>query len=202
MELVISWGMTGLILVSIGAMFISKDWRYQLGALALQYLAVFWLVARHQPFVIGSVKLVAGWMVIAVLGMTRLGLEDEETQAANAPDNYWFSTALVGVIALVTFSVASRIEAAMPGLGLPVIVGGLLMIGAGLLQLSLTSNILRISISLLTLSAGFEIIYAAIENSILVTGLLAATNLGLGLLGAYLLLAGRNSTALPEEEIE
>ena len=46
--------------------------------------------------------------------------------------------------------------------------------------------------------AGFEIIYAAVESSILVTGFLAVTNLGLGIVGSYLLVAG--STPLENEE--
>jgi hypothetical protein len=42
---------------------------------------------------------------------------------------------------------------------------------------------------LLTAFSGFEIIYAVIETSLLVTGLLAVVNLGLALVGAYLLIA-------------
>jgi hypothetical protein len=37
--------------------------------------------------------------------------------------------------------------------------------------------------------SGFEIIYANMESSVLVTGLLAGVNLGLALVGAYLLVA-------------
>jgi len=59
----------------------------------------------------------------------------------------------------------------------------------GLLQLSLTTNPFRIIIGLLTSLSGFELIYAAIETSTLVTGLLAGVNLGLALVGAYLLIA-------------
>ena len=42
-------------------------------------------------------------------------------------------------------------------------------------------------IGLLTTLSGFELIYAAVENSVLVTGLLAVVTLGLALVGAYLL---------------
>jgi hypothetical protein len=84
-----------------------------------------------------------------------------------------------------------------------VIAGGLLLISTGLIHLGLTADILRVTIGLLTLIAGFEIIYAAVENSILVAGLLALTNLGLGLVGSYLLLAGRtNDISILEEEAE
>jgi hypothetical protein len=48
---------------------------------------------------------------------------------------------------------------------------------------------LRVTIGLLTALSGFEIIYAAIETSTLVTGLLAGVNLGLALAGAYLIIA-------------
>ena len=51
-------------------------------------------------------------------------------------------------------------------------------------------------ISLLTLIAGFEIIYAAVENSILVAGLLSLTNLGLGLVGAWDRLTSRTGPAV------
>ena len=48
--------------------------------------------------------------------------------------------------------------------------------------------------ALLTILAGFEILYAAVEGSILVAALLAVINLGLGLVGAYLL----NASAVEE----
>jgi hypothetical protein len=201
-----SWAVVLLILVSSGAMLISRDWRIQLAALALQYLAAFWLITRHQPFVIGSAKLVTGWMVVAALGMTRLGIQSTEEDQTTfvGPNNRWFSLVLLGIIALVTAGATPEIESVIPGLGLSVIAGGLLLISTGLIHLGLTSDILRVIISLLTLVAGFEIIYAAVENSILVAGLLALTNLGLGLAGSYLLLAGRGQTfsTLEEEEIE
>ncbi len=196
-----SWLMVILILISSGAMLIGKDWRIQLGALAMQYLAAFWLITRHQPFVVGSAKLVTGWMIVAALGMTRLSLpETDEDQPTFGPESRWFSMVLLGIIALITAGATPRIEAVIPGLGLSVIAGGLLLISTGLIHLGLTSEILRVIISLLTLIAGFEIIYAAVENSILVAGLLALTNLGLGLVGSYLLLAGSTPTITDLEE--
>lgn len=198
---IVSWVMVLFILVASGAMLISKDWRIQLGSLALQYLAAFWLITRHQPFVVGSAKLVTGWMVVAALGMTRLSLSNtEEDQSTFGPENRWFSVVLLGIVAFITAGATPQIEAVIPGLGLAVIAGGLLLVSTGLIHLGLTSDILRVVTSLLTLIAGFEIIYAAVENSILVAGLLALTNLGLGLVGSYLLLAGSTPTAASYEE--
>ena len=67
--------------------------------------------------------------------------------------------------------------------------GGLFLIGMGVLQLGLRADFFRVSIGLLTLFCGFEILYAAVEASILVAGLLASVNLGIALVGSYFLLA-------------
>lgn len=197
---IISWLSVGLILATSATILINRDWRVSLGALAVQYIAVFWLVSRHLPFVMGSVKLIAGWMVVAALGMTRLGLTnlDREEEDTFWPRGRWFQIILIMIVALVTAGATPRIEAAIPGLGLPVIAGGLLLIGAGVFHLGVTSDLLRVILGLLTMLAGFEIIYAAVESSILVTGFLAVTNLGLGIVGSYLLVAG--STPLESGE--
>lgn len=196
---IVSWVAVTLILVTATAMLINTDWRISLGALALQYLAMLWLVTQHLPFVMGSAKLITGWMVVAILGMTRLGLTNAESEEDSFfPRGQAFRIALMGIVALVTAGAAPRIETAIPGLGLPVIAGGLLLIGGGIIHLGVTTNLLRVILGLLTLLAGFEILYAAIESAILVTGLLAVVNLGLGVVGSYLLLAG--STPLESEE--
>jgi len=198
---IISWVSVGLILGTSTTILVNRDWRFNLGALAVQYISVFWLASRHLPFVMGSVKLIAGWMVVAALGMTRLGLtnlDNTEEEVSFLPSGQWFRVILILIVALVTAGATPRIEAAIPGLGYPVIAGGLLLIGAGVVHLGVTSDLLRVTLGLLTMLAGFEIIYAAVETSILVTGFLAITNLGLGIVGSYLLVAG--STPLESEE--
>ncbi|MCJ7623785.1 MAG: hypothetical protein MUO76_09800, partial [Anaerolineaceae bacterium] len=73
--------------------------------------------------------------------------------------------------------------------GLTVLWGGLILIGIGLLHLGMTTRPSRVIIGLLTFLSGFEILYAVIERSILVAGLLALVNLALALIGSYLLAA-------------
>jgi hypothetical protein len=65
----------------------------------------------------------------------------------------------------------------------------MILIALGLLHLGLTSQPFRVVLGLLTVLSGFEILYAAVESSILITGLLAAVTLGLAMLGAYLITA-------------
>ena len=59
----------------------------------------------------------------------------------------------------------------------------------GLLQTGFRTDVFSTILGLLTLLSGFEIIYAEIERSTLVAGLLATVTLGLSLIGAYLLLS-------------
>ncbi|OGO38205.1 MAG: hypothetical protein A2Z03_07645 [Chloroflexi bacterium RBG_16_56_8] len=120
--------------------------------------------------------------------MTRLSLSgEEETAQPFWPRRRGFHLFLAGVVALLTAAAAVRIESILPGLGLPVVAGSVLLIGMGLIHLGITSQILRLILGLLTVLSGFEIMYAAVEGSILVAGLLAVVNLGLALLGSYLL---------------
>ncbi len=198
---IVSWIAVGLIIATSTAMLINRDWRVNLGALAVQYVAAFWLVTRHLPFVMGSAKLITGWMVVAVLGMTHMGIpaSEEEKEDSFLLRGQWFRVILICIVALVAAGSSPRIEAGIPGLGLQVIAGSLLLIGAGVIHLGVTSDTLRVILGLLTTLTGFEIIYAAVESSILVAGLLAVTNLGLGIVGSYLLIAG---TAPLENEEE
>jgi hypothetical protein len=197
----ISWIAVGVMAGTSAAIVTNRDWRISLGALAIQYLAAFWLVTRHLPFVMGSAKLITGWMVVAALGMTRLGLstgEEVEARAGVVSRGQWFQGVLVLVASLTTAGATPLVESAIPGLGLPVIAGSLLLMAVGIIHLGTTSDILNVILSLLTMLTGFEILYAAIESSILVAGLLAVANLGLGLTGSYLLVAG--TTPLETEE--
>lgn len=201
---IVSWSAAVLALAASTTILLSRDWRVGLGALAIQYLAAFWLVTRHLPFAMGSVKLITGWMAVAILGMTRLNLThlDQAEQDAFYPRGASFRMILVGVVALVAAGATPRIESAIPGLGLPVIAGGLVLIGAGAAQIGVTGDYLRVTLGLLTILTGFEILYAAVESAILVTGLLAVVNLGLGMIGAYLLTAGSIPLVPPGSEEE
>jgi hypothetical protein len=107
-------------------------------------------------------------------------------------EKYWtqgraFRLFMVGMAALLAIAAAPRVEEILPGTGIAVAVGGILLTAMGLLQLGMTTQVLRVILGLLTTLSGFEILYAAMEGSILVAALLVVVNLGLGLVGAYLL---------------
>jgi len=192
---ILSWIAVVILLVTSTGLLLNRDWRRDMGLLSAQYLAAAFLVGQHWPLGMAAAKLVTGWMATAALGMTLNALPASE----QAIEQFWpqgraFRLFMVGMIVVLTVSVTPRMEASVPGLGLPVIAGGILLIGIGLLHLGTTSQVERVIFGLLTVLAGFEILYAGVEASILVAALLVVVNLGLGLVGAYLL----NASA-PEE---
>ncbi|MCK5794536.1 MAG: hypothetical protein KAH12_07510 [Anaerolineales bacterium] len=170
---------------------IGSNRRWMTGLLALQYVEVFLFVSISWPLEIAVVKLVAGWMASAVLFLTYQNMSEAEPEswlAANPP-----GTAFKGFAALlVGLSVYSLVPLALRwflGATSQQVLGGLWLLGLGLLQLVLSRDSLRIIIGLLTVLSGFEILYATLEASVLMTGLLAILNIGFAFLGAYLLIA-------------
>ena len=191
---VVSWVVVVGLLITSSGLLLYRDWRWGIGFLAGQYIGVFWLVLQHWPLGMAAAKLVGGWMATASIGMTLLNLHQQEPT-----EKYWtqgrsFLLFMIGMAALLAVAVAPLIESILPGIGIPVVVGGILLIAMGLLQLGMTTQVLRVILGLLTTLSGFEILYAAMEGSSLVAALLVVINLGLGLVGAYLL------TAASEEE--
>ena len=193
---ILSWTAVVIVAVTSTGLFLNRDWRWDLGILAIQYLGISILVAQHWPLGMAAVKLVTGWMATAALGMTLTALPPQsDTEERFWPQGLGFRLFMVGMIVILTITVTPRMANYLAGIGAPVIAGTILLTGIGLLHLGTSSQIARVIFALLTVLGGFEILYAAIEGSILVAALLAVVNLGLGLVGAYLL----NGTMTEEE---
>ena len=185
---IVSWTAVVVLLITSTGLLLYQDWRWGIGFLAAQYAGVFWLVLQHWPIGIAAAKLVGGWMATASITITLLNLPIIQEPI----EKYWtqgraFRLFMVGTAALLATAAAPRVEEILPGTGITVAVGGILLIAMGLLQLGMTTQVLRVILGLLTTLSGFEILYAAMEGSSLVAALLVVINLGLGLVGAYLL---------------
>lgn len=191
---VILVSLTGIILL------VNSDWRVSIAALAFQYIGVFVLVAMSWPLEMAIVKLITGWMVCAVLALAKAGEPGSLIKEQGTIFNILFRLLAAGLVGLVVVSTGPRIMGWVPEITIEQLLGGGILIGMGLLHLGLTSSALRVILGLLTVLAGFEILYAAVETSVLVAGLLAAVSLGLALVGAYLLVVP--SLAAAEGEIE
>jgi hypothetical protein len=206
-----AYAIPAVILVTLTSLIllVSQDWRVSISALAIQYIGVFILVALNWPLEMAISKLIAGWIAGAVLVMAIISfprLETEEpiegdftTQEILQPQTSVYGAFTISggifrlvaavLVGLTVFSVAPRATEWIAGIQLTQAWGGFILIGMGLLQLGFTAHPFRTIMGLLTALSGFEILYAVAERSTLVAGLLAAVNLGLALVGAYLLVA-------------
>ena len=199
MVVTFAWIAVVVILVTSVGLLMVRDWRLSIIFLAIQYLGMFILILQHWPLGMASVKVVAGWMAAAILGMTRSGLSSQGFDEESIwPRGRLFRLFAAGIVGLIVSAATPNVSTIMADAGFAVTGASLLLIGMGLLHLGITVSILRVTIGLMTVLSGFEIIYSAVEGSVLVAALLAIINLGLALAGSYLLIASSSS----ESEIE
>jgi hypothetical protein len=189
-----------VLILTISTLFLllSQNWRSSIVVLGVQYLAIFWLTALIWPVGLAAVKLVAGWMAGLVLGASQPLVEQvEDSYTGNSA--FVFRLLVAGLVWVFIFPAAPALVSFLP-VPLPVAQGALLLIGMGLIHLGMTTRPLRVLLGLLTTLSGFEILYAGVERSLMVAGLLAMVNLGLAFVGAYLLAMQTLRPEAPAEE--
>jgi hypothetical protein len=190
MAVTFAWIAVLVIVITSTGLLLARDWRWSIILLAVQFLGMFVLTLQHWPLGMASVKVVAGWMSAAVLGMTRSGMIQEDSEEEYTwPRGRLFRLFAAGIVLLLVAVVTPGVDTIMADPGFPVTNGSLILIGMGLLHLGMSSQIMRVTTGLMTVLSGFEILYSAVEGSVLVAALLAIINLGLALVGAYLLTA-------------
>jgi hypothetical protein len=179
-----------LAFITGGVLLVSWDWRISIGSLAVQYCCVFVLVAISWPVETAAVKLVAGLMASALLGLSLFNLpKDMIHQTRFTTSEIIFRVIAALLAGLFAITGGSKLVEWFAEISIEQAYGALLLITLGLIQLGLTQRPLRVVIGLLTVMSGFGIIQAAVESSILITGLLAVITLSLSVVGAYLLTA-------------
>lgn len=194
MAVTFAWIALVMILVTSVGLLLVRDWRLSIIFLAVQYLGMFILILQYWPLGMASVKVVAGWMAAAILGMTRSGLSTQGFDEESIwPRGRLFRLFAAGIVGLIVSAITPSVSTIMADAGFAVTGGSLLLIGMGLLHLGITVSLLRVTVGLMTVLSGFEIIYSAVEGSVLVAALLAIINLGLALAGSYLLIASASS---------
>ena len=185
---IVSWTVVVGLLITSSGLLLYRDWRWGIGFLAGQYVGVFWLVLQHWPIGMAAAKLVGGWMATASLSMTLLNLPARQEPI----EKYWtqgraFRLFMVGMAALLAVAAAPRMEEILPGIGIAGRSWRNFIDSDGFASARHDNTSVTRDLGLLTTLSGFEILYAAMEGSILVAALLVVINLGLGLVGAYLL---------------
>ena len=216
-------GMPAATVVLLAAVIIVvlQDWRLSLLALAVQYLFAGLLFVDLLDPRLAIVKVLVGLFVCLILYLTarqvnwgRLPVdvtEDEVAQlnrerrlrvgATVLPTTTPFRIFLALMVALVVVTLAQR-----PGYQLPAVPESLgylhlavyALAGLGLLALALTAEPLQAGMGLFMFLSGFELFYSALEQSIAMLAALAAVNLVVALVIAYLTQARHALPALLE----
>jgi hypothetical protein len=184
----------GLVALTSLFLLMVKDWRINLGILAIQYTGVVVLVGMEWPITLAITQLIAGWIAIALLGMAILSLSETtnshplfyDPRQALSPLFYILVAIFVGLAATST---APSLSNWIPGIEIQQVWGGLILIGLGALRLGFTSYPLSVTCGLLTVVSGFEVLCASMDSSPFTMGLFAVMTLGLALAGSYLFVA-------------
>ena len=192
------------LLIAAALLVILVNWRLLVLALGAQYILIGLLLTRVVPIELAAVKALVGVMICPVLYITarrvnwgRAEEEGEEETTAPVPRRRWqFLSAgwplrvIVSVLGLaISIGLASRSPLPLVAdqiLSRDLTIGAFSVILLGLINAALAENPLKVGIGLLSILAGFELFYTAVEPTLTVVGLLGLTNLILALAISYL----------------
>ena len=184
MEVLNLLAVVGIVITSL-ALLVLENYRMSLAAMVLQYLFAFFLVSSIWPVGLAVIKLIVGWIVCSLIGSAYLQNQTQQIEEANT-EKMVFSSLSAVVVWLIVFTLSGSALQILP-VSRPILLGSGILMGMGVLQLGSTTNLLRVLFGLLTILSGFEIIYAGLEESVLVTGLLAMVNIIFGFMGWYMI---------------
>jgi hypothetical protein len=170
------------ILGSLLMLLISNNWRRLIISLAVLYLGIFVLLVQALPLTLAAVKLITGWMSALLLGLI-LPKEIREPAEGLASNQIFkvFASILIWVLAFLISKSISSTFSVSPEIAFT----SMAIFGSGLLQLGMKTRPLFVILGILTVLAGFELIYASVETSILINGLLTLINLLIALVGTF-----------------
>ena len=177
-----------LIILALGAvswMFITSDWRMRLAGLALIFLIEIIILLQIWPIALASVKLISGWMGIALLGTAKIN-SDDSNQLERIPSVIIFKLLLVFLLWMVISAAARSINEWIPIFFTNLYIG-LATMGGGILFIGLSEDPFEIILGLLLFLVGSDIIYSSLEGSSLVTGIFALIIILICLIYTYFL---------------
>ncbi len=173
-----------ILLISGGAVILTfEDLRLDLAGLGAVYLASFLLIVQSASPSLAITKLVTGLMAAGVVYVSRSDIPPEQGKTSLA-SRIFKVTALV-LIWLVTFIISDNLKSVFP-LNYETIAGALICISGGLIVLGTSRNAIRVTLGILVIYSGFDILYTPLENSILINGLLSLITMLIALVGVYI----------------
>ena len=163
-----------LIIIASLIVIILDNFRYRLIAMASIYLAEFILVALVWPVGLASIKFVIGIICVIILYSADHASDSQDSARINT--SYRMLKAVITILIwLMVFYFSNQLLVWVPT-SQNLIKGSLTLIGMGIIQVGITSDTKSVILGLLMFFAGFEVLYSAIETSVLLAGLLALVN--------------------------
>jgi hypothetical protein len=189
----------GLILTAL-TIFVTSDWRLSLTALLVQYVMVGLVLARFIQSEVALVNALVGVMAVPILYLTARRLQELMPSQEKAKSQSRFLGLPVGwsagplglplrllVVLLVALASLRLLASFRPPLVPPDIALLAFWMGSmGLVGLVLSSEPLRAAPALLTILAGFDLVYVALEPNLAIVGFYSALTLLAALALSYL----------------
>jgi hypothetical protein len=167
-----------VIILSITTLFITDSARVALVFLGILYLCSFLLLMQVWPLGLAAVHLLTGLLTVIIINSFCASL----TWKPNTP-RIALDILMVVFVGVISFAFAPQLTAYFTESSQNLIIGFFLL-AIGLLQAGTAQDAFRILISLLILSLGFQIIYAPLEGSALVTTLISLIQIVLAWIGS------------------
>ena len=185
------------VLITVGLLVVSRDWRINVMALTVQYFFVVLLLTRLIRAEVAAVKGLIGWMICMIFYLTERRASvlekapDTEARTTSPQRRRWIMSARASFCLLASVMVAAAASSAALRVPLPevpaeVSLACYLLAGFGLLLVGLSDAPMQVGFGLLTFLAGFDLFYVALEPSLAVAGLLGAVSFLIALVTAYL----------------
>jgi hypothetical protein len=176
-----------IIFISIflsGAMLILSDWRWKMAGLAVVQLIGFILIIQIWPIALASVKLISGWMGVALMSATMASTGDK-VQSEMQTSARVFKFLLAAFSWIVIAASVEKLNSWLP-ISYTNLFVGLVFFFCGIFYFSQEYDINGIAIGLLIFLTGFDVIYSSLEGSALVTGIYGLIVILISFISSYL----------------
>lgn len=185
------------VFITAGLLVVSRDWRLNITALAVQYFFVVLLLTRLIHLEVAAVKGLTGWLICMVFYLTERrasALELPQSAEGTQPSRRWrrwimsarasFHLLAGLLISVAAYAAALRIP--LPEVPPDITLACYSLAGLGLLVVGLSETPMQAGFGLLTFLSGFDLLYVALEPSLAVAGLLGAVSFLIALATAYM----------------
>ena len=170
-----------------GILVLVHDRMKGVAGLAVQYGCVAWLLTGIVPLQVVGIKLFAGLLTALILFST---LRTRASLGGSSLSEYEtgrsFRAIAYFLIMIASYGIFSSGWLSLPISNENLLLGAILLVGSGLLQVGIFQQPYSIGLGLITLISGFEILYTGLEPSLAMVALLAAVHVGLALVISYM----------------